>query len=40
MGRLRELHAEMEGKGFSRLIKADNGKTYRCRGRNTTALGI
>jgi len=22
------LHAEMEGKGFSRLIKADNGKTY------------
>jgi hypothetical protein len=22
------LHAEMEGKGFSRLIKGDNGKTY------------
>lgn len=22
------LHAEMEGKGFSRLIKADDGKTY------------
>lgn len=22
------LHAEMEGKGFSRLIKADNGTTY------------
>lgn len=24
-----KLHAEMEGKGFSRLIKADNGKIYR-----------
>ena len=22
------LHAEMEAKGFSRLIKADSGKTY------------
>lgn len=22
------LHAEMEEKGFSRLIKSDNGKTY------------
>jgi hypothetical protein len=23
-----KLHAEMEGKGFSRLIKGDDGKTY------------